>query len=86
MPHFIDHVPPNINLSNTRVDLLVFEDNEAVIQMIINGRSPNMRHVSRTHRVDLDWLIECVNLDPQHFHSSCHHEISSCVLSCEGFI
>ena len=34
------------------------EDNEAVIQMIKKGRSPNMRHVSRTHRVSLDWLFE----------------------------
>ena len=31
--------------------LYVFEDNEAVIKMIIKGRS--MRHVSRTHRVSL---------------------------------
>ena len=37
----------------------MFEDNEAVIKMIIKGRSPKMRHVSRTHRVALDW-----NLDP----------------------
>ena len=28
--------------------LYVFEDNEAVIKMIIKGRSPTMRHVSRT--------------------------------------
>ena len=35
--------------------LIVFENNEAVIQMIIKGRSPTMRHVSRTHRVSLDW-------------------------------
>ena len=28
-----------------------FEDNEAVAKMIIKGRSPTMRHVSRTHRV-----------------------------------
>ena len=27
--------------------LYVFEDNEAVIKMIIKGRSPTMRHVSR---------------------------------------
>ena len=34
-----------------------FEENEAVIEMIIKGRSPTMRHVSRTHRVALDWLL-----------------------------
>ena len=43
--------------------LSVFEDNEAVIQMIIKGRSPTMRHVSRTHRVDFDWLFDRINLD-----------------------
>ena len=43
--------------------LCVFEDNEAVIKMIIKGRSPTMRHVSRTHRVALDWLFDRINLD-----------------------
>ena len=44
--------------------LYIFEDNEAVIKMIIKGRSPTMRHVSRTHRVALDWLFDRINLDP----------------------
>ena len=39
--------------------------NEAVIKMIIKGRSPTMRHVSRTHRVSLDWLFDRINLDPK---------------------
>ena len=43
----------------------VFEDNEAVIKMIITGRSPTMRHVSRTHGVALDWLFDRINLDPK---------------------
>ena len=43
----------------------VFEDNEAVIKMIIKGRSPTLRHVSRTHRVALDWLFDRSNLDPK---------------------
>ena len=32
--------------------------------MIIKGRSPAMRHVSRTHRVALDWLFDRINLEP----------------------
>ena len=28
-------------------------------------RSPSKRHVSRTHRVALDWLVDRVNWDPQ---------------------
>ena len=31
--------------------------------MVIKGRSPTMRHVSRTHRVALDWLFDKINLD-----------------------
>ena len=42
---------------------MFFEDNAAVIKMIIKGRSPTMRHVSRTHRVALDWLFDGINLD-----------------------
>ena len=45
--------------------LYIFEDNEAVIWMIIKGRSPTMRHVSRTHRVALDWSFDRINLDAQ---------------------
>ena len=33
--------------------------------MIIKGRSPTMRHVSRTHRVALDWLFDRIYLDPK---------------------
>ena len=42
--------------------LYVFEDNEAVIKMIRKGRVPTMRHVSRIHRVALDWLFDRINL------------------------
>ena len=40
-----------------------FEDNEAVIKMIIEGLSPTIRHVSRTHRVALDRLFDRITLD-----------------------
>ena len=33
-------------------------DNEAAIKIIRKGRCPTMRHVPRTHRIDLDWLWE----------------------------
>ena len=63
--HDIDYVPSNVQSSNQEALLYVFEDNEAVIKMIMKGRSPTMRHVSRTHRVALDWLFDRVNLDPK---------------------
>ena len=59
----IDSVPSNVQSSRQEALLYVFEDNEAVIKMIIKGRSPIMRHVSRTHRVALDWLFDRINLD-----------------------
>ena len=55
--------PQTSNLRVKKLLLYVFEDNEAVIKMIIKGRSPTMRHVSRTHRVALDWLFDRINLD-----------------------
>ena len=59
----IDSVPLNVQSARQEALLYVFEDNEAVIKMIIEGRSPTMRHVSRTHRVALDWLFDRINLD-----------------------
>ena len=61
----IDSVPSNVQSSRQEGLLYVFEDNEAVIKMIIKGMSPTMRHVSRTHRVALDWLFDRINLDPK---------------------
>ena len=59
----IDSIPSNVQPARQEALLYVFEDNEAVIKMIIKGRSPTMRHVSRTHRVALDWLFDRINLD-----------------------
>ena len=58
-----DAVPSNVQSASCEALLYVFEDNEAVIKMIMKGRSPTMRHVSRTHRVALDWLFDRINLD-----------------------
>ena len=61
----IDSVPSNVQSASQEAFLYVFEDNEAAIKMILKGRSPTMRHVSRTHRVTLDWLFDRINLDPK---------------------
>ena len=61
----VDFIPSNVNSSHQEAWLYVFEDNEAVIKMIMKGRSSTMRHVSRTHRVALDWLFDRINLDPK---------------------
>ena len=57
----VDFISSNANSSRQEALLYVFEDNRAVIKMIIKGRSPTMRHVSRTHRVALiGYLIESI--------------------------
>ena len=61
----VDFIPSNVKSSHQEALLYVFEYNEAVIKMIIKGRSPTMRDVSRTHRVALDWLFDRINLDPK---------------------
>ena len=61
----VDFISSNVNSSRQEALLYIFEDNEAVIKMIIKGRSPTKRHVSRTHRVALDWLFDRINLDPK---------------------
>ena len=59
----IDHVPSSGTHSGSNAMLYVFDNNEAVIKMLIKCRSPTMRHVSRTHRVALDWLFDWINFD-----------------------
>ena len=61
----VNFIPSNVNSSRKEALLFLFEDNEVVIKMIIKGRSPTMRHVSRTQGVALDWLFDRINLDPK---------------------
>ena len=61
----IDSVTSNVQSSRQEALLYVFEDNEAVIKMIIKGRSPTMRHVSRTHRVALDRFVRSNQFGPK---------------------
>ena len=58
-------ISSNVHSSRQEALLCIIEDNEAVIKMIMKGRSPTVRHVSRTHRVALDWLFDRINLDPK---------------------
>ena len=59
----IDAVPSHVQSARLEALWYVVDDNEAVIKMIVKGRSPTMRHVSRTHRVALGWLFDRINLD-----------------------
>ena len=61
----VEIVPSTVRFSQSIAMLYVFKDNEAVMKMIIKGRGPTMKHVSRTHRVALDWLFDRISLDPK---------------------
>ena len=45
------------------VSTTVATERTAQRDVIMHGRSPTMRHVSRTHRVALDWLFDRIDLD-----------------------
>ena len=57
-PWGVDYVDPLGFFVSNRARLLVLEDNDAVIHTVIKGRSQTLRHVNRTQRVCLDWLLE----------------------------
>ena len=63
IPTNIGHIPSNTKNSGSSALSYVFEDNEAVIEMIIKGRSPTVTYVSGNHRVALDLLFDRINLD-----------------------
>jgi hypothetical protein len=44
--------------SNHKTCLIIAEDNEAVIKIIKKARSIALRHLPRTHRIDIHWLFE----------------------------
>ena len=60
IPTNIDIIPSNTKNSDSSAVLYVFDDNVAVVKMIIKGRSP-----PRTQRVSLDWLCDRIDPDPK---------------------
>ena len=68
----VDYVSSNVKSSQSGAMLYTFEANEAVIKMIIKGRCPTMRHVSRSHTVLrlIGYLIR-INLDSKNTNQIC---------------
>ena len=89
IPTNVDHIPSNATHSGSSTVLYVYEDNEAAIKMIIEGRSPTMRHDSRAHRVAMDCLtgltwsqtIKTVTLTPNTNPQTCWLDGISHVMS-----
>ena len=45
-------------LFDRKVDCIFYEDNQAAIQILRSGKNPNLRHVNRTHGINIKWLHE----------------------------
>ena len=52
----VDFISSNVNSSCKEALLYIFEYNEAVIKMVIRGRSLTMRHVSRKPQ-SCSWMV-----------------------------
>ena len=70
----VNYVHTSTHSSQGESQLYIFEDNEAVIKMIIKGRSPTVRRVCRTHRVALDGLFEQNRLGTVDPNQICGHQ------------
>ena len=66
----VDFISSKVNSSRREALLYIFEDNEAVIKMIIKGRSPAMRHFPEpTKLLLIGCLIESIWIqDPNQIH------------------
>ena len=47
------------------IESIVFEDNQACIQILRSGKNATLRHLKRTHSISVAWLVEQFKNDPQ---------------------
>ena len=40
------------------------DDKSRFLKMVLKCRAPTLKHVPRTHRINLDWLFERIRTDP----------------------
>ena len=57
--------------------IIVAEDNQAVMEIIKKARSMSLRHLPRTHRIDIHWLFEvCANSQVRMIYVNAKHQIA----------
>ena len=64
----VDLVPKNVLQSNCHAQLCVVAENEAVVRMVIEARSPTLRPVAPTPRRHTVWLFRGNQSAPRNFH------------------
>lgn len=50
----VDYVPPNVSELSDRCFVFKTGDNDAVIKRCAKVSAPTMRHMQRTHRIEVD--------------------------------
>ena len=71
----IDYVLPTVGKPDDRANLVVLEDNNAVVHQCNKGRSNKMRHVGRTHNISLDGTYDLLLKDPNIMIKHCPTEV-----------
>ena len=61
----VDSVPQTSSLRIKKLCCMCSKTMKQWSRWSLKGESPTLRHVSRTHRVALDWLFDRINLDPK---------------------
>ena len=46
------------NILQRPMRITFHEDNQAAMRVMLTGRNPTMRHIGRTHKLDVAWLAE----------------------------
>ena len=68
----VDYVPPTVPQPRGLARLLICEDNEAVIKSLMKVRFKTMGFLHKTHRIDLDFIIDCMtclNIKMRYIHT-----------------
>ena len=81
---YADWVPPSMPLLSSNTKMIFVQDNDAVIKLVIKSRAPTLKHVPRTHRIDLDWLFERINSDPAIFGRYIHTKLQMADMLTKG--
>ena len=54
----LDYVPPSSPPTKSLARLMMCEDSEGTLKLLVRGRSMALRHITRTQRVSLDFILE----------------------------
>jgi hypothetical protein len=69
-----------------KVQVTLLEDNQATMQILKSGKNPTLRHIARTHRVNLAWISEVFRHNDQVSIRYCVTSEQAADIMTKGFI